>query len=173
MLTRFAFLVVLTVICVVVKSSILHVAAYVTGPLAVVFGALYLWQGRFATKVTGRGIEAHGYFNHFVPWQEVRDIEVRSRSARLAVIPDATTLLYPGGIDSQTMPAAHDGLGSAGTVAANRGARIASIKLVRADGSKLLLRAPLVSVSAPDPDFDYKAQQLDEICMRSGRGAIS
>jgi hypothetical protein len=167
MLTRFAFLVVLTVICVVVKSSILHVAAYVTGPLAVIFGALYLWQGRFATKVTGRGIEAHGYFNHFVPWQEVRDIEVTGWTAGdLGVNEDYGAQVYAsGGIRGSSL--------RVDRTSPNRMAHIASIKVVRANGRKLRLRAPMVSGWASDSDFDDKARQLHQLCARYARGAIS
>ncbi len=46
-------------------------------PLAACSGLTYLWRGRFRTRVTAEGIEIRGYFNHFVPWEEVRGIEVR------------------------------------------------------------------------------------------------
>ncbi|MGH3305112.1 MAG: hypothetical protein ACRDOK_26280 [Streptosporangiaceae bacterium] len=50
--------------------------------------------------------------------------------------------------------------------------RLASIAVVRADGHKVRLRAPLVSGWAADPDFDDKAMQLEQLCVRYGRGAI-
>ncbi len=171
MLIKFAVAAVVTVLCAISRDSILEVAAYATGAVAVVFGVLYLWQGRFATKVTGRGIEVRGYFDHFVPWEVVRDIEVNSRIPWLAMIPDASARIYPGSIDARVMPEAHDGLGDR-TAPGLRGLRVASINVVRADGSKVRLRAPLFSGSAPDPDFYNKVEQLDQICMRSGRGAI-
>jgi hypothetical protein len=39
----------------------------VSGVIAVCCGVACLWRGRFGTRVTGRGIQARGYFNHFVP----------------------------------------------------------------------------------------------------------
>jgi hypothetical protein len=166
-LNRFVAMVVLTVICVVTRTTTLEVAAYATGALAVIFGAQYLWQGRFATRVTSRGIEAHGYFNHFVPWQDVRDIEVTSWSAG--------RLTADEGYGTQTYASAS--VYGAGVrvrrASPNRMSHIASIKVVRANGSKLRLHAPVVSGWASDPDFDDKARQLDQLCARYGRGAIS
>jgi hypothetical protein len=167
MLNRFAAMVVLTVLCIVTRNPTLEVAAYATGALGLIFAGLYLWQGRFATRVTSRGIEAHGYFNHFVPWHDVRDIEVTSWSAgRLAADEDyggrtyASASVYGAGVRVRRS-------------SPNRMAHIASIKVVRANGTKLRLRAPVVSGWASDPDFDDKARQLDQLCARYGRGAIS
>jgi hypothetical protein len=167
MLTRFAFMVVLTVICIVSGLKSLEFVAYPAGALAVIFGVMYLWQGRFVTRVTSRGIEARGYFNHFVPWHEVRDIEVDSWSAgRLAADEDYGSQMYAS--------ASSWGRGVRMSRASpNRMGRIASIKVVRANGSKLLLRAPLVSGWASDPDFDDKAKQLQQLSARYGRSAIS
>jgi hypothetical protein len=165
MLWRFVTCLVLTVICAVTPFPLLHAAAYATGPLAVIFGGLYLWQGRFVTRVTGRGIEVHGYFNHFVPWPEVRGIEVvRWSAGMLADNQDYGGQVYAG--SNLRGPVLH-----VQRTSPNRMARIASIKLVRTHGRKLRLRAPLVSGWASDPDFEDKARQLDGLCKEHVIGA--
>jgi hypothetical protein len=167
MLTRFVVLAILTVICVVSRADpTVAAAAYATGPLAVIFGVLYLWQGRFATKVTGRGIAAHGYFNHFVPWHEVRCIEVNGWTAgRLADNQDYGGQMYAGGsIRGSSVRMAR--------TSPNRMGKLDSIKVVRTNGRKLRLRAPLVSGWASDPDFTDKAKQLEQLCARYARGAL-
>jgi hypothetical protein len=165
MLARFAVAAVLTVICVVSRNAALEAAAYATGALAVIFGILYLWQGRFATRVTGCGIEVHGYFSHFVPWEAVRDIEVTSFGSDLAVGQDYGSQMYASGtIRGQGVRMVR--------TSPNRMAVLAAIKLVRADGRKLRLRAPLVSGWASDPDFADKAKQLEQLCVKYGRGAL-
>jgi hypothetical protein len=167
MLTRFVVLVLLTAICVAVRTPILHVVAYVTGPLAAIFGVLYLWQGRFATRVTGRGIEVRGYFNHFLPWDEVRDIEVSGWTAGdLGVDQDYGGQVYASGsVRGSSLRVSR--------ISPNRMAHLAWIKVVRANGRKLRLRAPIVSGWASDSDFDDKASQLHQLCARYARGAIS
>jgi hypothetical protein len=75
-LLRFVAAAAATVVCIVTPLAFLDTGAAIFGALAVYLGVSYVWRGRFRTRVTGRGIEARGYFNHFVPWDEVRDIEV-------------------------------------------------------------------------------------------------
>ncbi len=163
MLNRFAVLAVLSILFAISGVAGLEVLAYVTGPVAAIFGVLYLWQGRFATKVTSRGIEMHGYLNHFVPWDDVRDIEViRFGGGRLRVDQDLGRQVY-----GSRLPG-----GRARRVSPNGMAHLASIKLVRANGRKLRLRAPVVTGWAFDPDFSDKARQLDQLCSLHGRGAI-
>jgi hypothetical protein len=165
--THFLLMAALTVVCVVTRLQVLDGAAVVTGALAVYFGVSYLWRGRFRTRVTSRGIEVHGYFNHFVPWEQVRDVEVtefgpdRVQLGEGADAPHYTRLRLTG--------ASLSSIGSPG----GGMSRLATISVVRADGSKLLLRAPLVSAWAADPEFDRKAWELDQVCMQYGRGAIA
>jgi hypothetical protein len=116
--------------------------------------------------VTSRGIEVHGYFNHFVPWDQVRDIEVTAfGSDRMGLQEDFGSSEYARvnfrGLARDRLPAVGSGM-----------SRLASISVVRADGHKVMLRAPLVSGWAADPEFDDKARQLEQLCARYGRGAI-
>jgi hypothetical protein len=166
-LMRFAATVALTVVCIVTPLAFLDAGAAIFSALAVYFGVSYLWRGRFRTLVTSRGIQVRGYFNHFVPWEQVRDIEVTALGSDRAGLDD----------DFGTAEFARFGRGGSRVVAhRNTGrniSRLASIAVVKADGHKVLLRAPVVSGWAADPDFDDKARQLHELCVRYGRGAIA
>ncbi len=166
-LMRFAAMVALAVVCIVTPLAALDAGAAIFSALAVYFGVSYLWRGRFRTRVTSRGIEVRGYFTHFVPWAQVRDIEVSSLGSDRAAIDDEI-----GGSEFARMGIG----GSRVVVSPSTGrniSRLASIAVVKADGHKILLRAPLVSGWAADPDFDDKARQLHELCIRYGRGGIA
>jgi hypothetical protein len=164
---RFAGMVALAVICIVTPLTALDAGAAIFSALAVYFGVTYVWRGRFRTSVTSRGIEVHGYFNHLVPWEQVRDIEVTALGSDRAGVDD----------NFGTAEFARFGRGGSRVVASpNTGrniSRLASIAVVKADGHKVRLRAPLVSGWAADPDFDDKARRLHELCIRYGRGAIA
>jgi hypothetical protein len=130
--------------------------ALISGVFAVYHGAAYIWRGRFRTRLTSEGVEICGYFNHFVPWRDVQGFEV-------------------GGYgDSRPLNAGYDvrvavaGRGSyrrsPGRIAnTGRRARLGTVHLVRTSGRRMLLRAPLVTGWAPDPYFDQKARQLQEL----------
>jgi hypothetical protein len=166
---KFGAMVVLTVVCIVTPLAFLDAGAAIFSALAVYFGVTYLWRGRFRTRVTSRGIEVHGYLNHVVAWDQVRDIEVTgfgSGQTRLDEDFNAPQYTHMSG----------NLLGSSRAIlpAAGRGmSRLASIALIRADGHKVRLRAPVVSGWADDPDFDEKARQLEELCIQHGRGGIA
>jgi hypothetical protein len=166
-LMRFVGMAALTVICIVTSLAFLDVGAAIFGALAVYFGVSYVWRGRFRTRVTSRGIEARGYFNHFVPWDEVRDIEVNALGSDRVGVDD----------NFGTAEIARFGRGGSRVVASpitgRNISRLAGIAVVKADGQKVLLRAPLVSGWAADPEFDDKARQLHQLCIQYGRGAIA
>jgi hypothetical protein len=166
-LMRFLGMVALTVICIVTPLAFLDAGAAIFGALAVYFGVSYVWRGRFRTRVTSRGIEVRGYFNHFVPWEQVRDIEVTALGSDRVGLDDnfgttQSARMGRGGSRVVTRP-----------ITGRQISRLASIAVVKADGHRVLLHAPLVSGWAADPDFDDKARQLHELCVRYGRGAIA
>lgn len=166
-LVRFCVTAALTVIFAVTGLPILDGAAAITGALAGYFGLSFLWRGRFRTRVTSRGVEVRGYFNHLVPWEQVRDIEVSGFG------PDQMPLDESFDTQQYTRMRVR-GAGVANARSPGSGmSRLASISVVRADGHKVRLRAPLVSGWAADPDFDDKARQLELLCVQYGRGAIS
>jgi hypothetical protein len=166
-LPKFVVMAVLAVVCALTPLTVLDAGVAVFGALAVYFGVSYVWRGRFRTRVTSRGIEVRGYFNHFVPWEQVRDIEVTGfGSDRMGLDPDFSD-------SAPYVSASIRGLARASLPAkGSEMSRLASIAVVRADGHKVRLRAPLVSGWAPDPDFEDKARQLEQLCVRYGRGAI-
>ncbi len=165
--THFLFMAALTAGCVVTRLPVLGGAAVLTGALALFFGVSYVWRCRFRTRVTSRGIEIRGYFNHFVPWELVRDVEVTESGPDRVQLGDG-----PEGPQYTRLRLTGASVASIGSLSGSV-SRLASISVVRANGSKLLLRAPLVSGWAADPEFDRKAWQLDQLCVRCGRGAIA
>ncbi len=144
-LGRFVLTVVLTAIC-AIDWKLLGFIGWAAGSLAVIFGVIYLWQGRFGTRVTGRGIEIRGYFNHFLPWRDVSDIEVAGYGpANMPLDANYRTMRYVRG-NFRTGAMVVRGRGSS-----DRMARLATIKVVRTNGSKLTLRAPRVTGWPPTP----------------------
>ncbi len=54
--------------------------AVACGAGALLCAAMYAWMGRFRTRLSAEGIEARGYFNHFVPWTSVTGLDVAGLS---------------------------------------------------------------------------------------------
>jgi len=162
---RFVTMVALTIVCIITPLTVLDPAAAIFSALALYFAVMYLWRGRFRTRVTSRGIEVRGYFNHFVPWDQVRDIEVSTLPGASGPEENfGSSAVAQLGIGLRSVPAPNPGRNIS---------RLAGLSVVKADGHKVLLRAPVVSGWAADPDFDDKARQLHELCVRYGRGAIA
>lgn len=143
--------------------------ALVTWPVAAVFGAaallqavLYLWRGRFRTRLSAGGIEARGYVDHFVPWPEVTGIDVGG-----AAMPDSEPAAIAGTPwDSPVRsPLSRVTYGSEGGYQA----RLATVRVSRRHGHSLLLRAPLVTSWQDDPQFDDKVRLLRQQWRDSGQ----
>jgi hypothetical protein len=132
--------------------ALLLLVGSVSGVIAVFCGVAYLWRGRFCTRVNGLGIEAKGYFNHFVPWSEVSRIEIGG----YANTGGDRIRITRSGFTASTI-----GMGMASR--SGKMARLDTVRVVRANGRKLTLTAPLVTGWAPDPAFADKAQQLQEL----------
>jgi hypothetical protein len=66
-------------------------ATAVFGAAALTQGTLYIWQGRFRTRLSPGGIDAQGYFGHFIPWSEVTGLDIGGFAA-----PDADTPAITG-----------------------------------------------------------------------------
>jgi hypothetical protein len=132
------------------------VASYVLGPIAIYNGVVYIWRGRFRTRLTAEGIEIRGYFNHFVPWRQVDGFE---ESGYGASQPLGTDYNVPVGTQARSFRRV--GGGSGGTI--GRRARLGTVRVVRSGGRRLLLRAPLVTSWAPDPYFEQKVRELRQL----------
>jgi hypothetical protein len=125
------------------------------GGLALYHGLAFCWRRRFRTKITARGLLIRGYFNHFVPWDNVKSFEVGGYGDSRRLDDDL----------SVRMVSPYGAYQRAGGRAANMGrrARLGTVHVVRVHGHKMLLRAPLVTSWAPDPYFDEKTHQLQEL----------
>jgi hypothetical protein len=129
----------------------------IAGAVAVCNGVAYLWRGRFRTTVTGRGIEVRGYFNHFVPWDQVRGIEIGGYGSPHMRLDD--TFRSPVRVSRRYSYGGSNARSMSGKMA-----RLATLKIIRTNGRKLLLRAPIVTGWASDPYFNDKAKQLQQLC---------
>jgi hypothetical protein len=125
------------------------------GALALYNGAAYWWRQRFRTRLTAQGILIRGYFNHFVPWDNIKSFEVGGYGESRPLDDDL----------SVTRVSRYGSYQRAGGRAGNTGrrARLATVHVVRVRGRKMLLRAPLVTSWAPDPYFEQKTSQLQEL----------
>jgi hypothetical protein len=104
---------------------------------------LYLWRARFRTRLTPRGMELRGYFNKFVPWDSIRDIQVLSYDT----------------VDDVPV-AGWSGRPVAGKAGSNR--NLVAVRVYRQHRPRLQLRVPLVTGTQEDPEFDHKVQQIKE-----------
>jgi hypothetical protein len=152
-------------------------AAFVA--LALGYAVRYVWVGRFRTRLSAEGIEIHGYFDHFVPWRDVTGLDVAGFS-----LPASTRLpAEPYQTGSGAVTAGYDsvrpGAGQlqwqwnmAGQAESTSGyrARLATVRVARAHGHHLLLRAPLVTSWQSDPRFGDKVQTIHQWWQAYGSG---
>jgi hypothetical protein len=147
-----------------VRGAALIATGWVITPFAVVNLSAYLWRGRFSTRLTSEGIVARGYFTHFVPWREVGYLEVHGLHVPMPLGEN----FRPGHLRhlasqeygrSDMVPARVTCRASAW----GQRSRLATVTVVRADGSKLLLRAPLVTDWAADHLFAEKAAEISTL----------
>jgi hypothetical protein len=127
---------------------------------------LYLWRGRFRTRLSAQGIEARGYFDHFVPWSDVTGIDVGAAS-----VPDAEPAPIVGTPwDSPAeQPLSRVVFKSEGGYRA----RLATVRLSRRGRRSLLLRAPLVTSWQDDPQFEDKARLIEQWWRAYGQGSVA
>jgi hypothetical protein len=133
------------------------------GAVALYNGVAYCWRRRFRTRLTARGILIRGYFNHFVPWNNVKSFEVGGYGESRPLDDDLPVTLVSRYGSYQRAG------GRGGTIGPR--ARLGTVHVVRAHGRKMLLRAPLVTSWAPDPYFDEKTDQLQQLRGRYGTRA--
>lgn len=140
--------------------SVFIIATTGFGALALYHGVAYCWRRRFRTKLTTQGLLIRGYFNHFVPWDNIKSFEVGGygESRRLD---DYLSVRLVSAYGSYRRSAGRSGR-------TGRRARLGTVHVIRVRGRKMLLRAPLVTSWAPDPYFDQKTRQLQELCGQEG-----
>jgi len=138
-------------------------ATVLLGAAALTQGTLYLWQGRFRTRLSATGIDVHGYFGHFIPWSEVTGLDIGGFT-----VPDAEAAAITGTPWNSpvTQPLSRATFNSE---AGYRG-KLATIRVARRNGRSVLLRAPLVTSWQDDPGFDDKARVIRKWWHDYGQG---
>jgi Bacterial PH domain len=114
-------------------------------PLAYAAGSLAVCASRshVRTRLTAQGIEIRRYRRKLVPWQAIKNIETTS-SDHVADVPVANARL-------RTQSPHGRGPGT-----------VAAVRIVRTNGHRIHLPAPLVTSSQADPDFDDKVRLIKE-----------
>jgi len=144
-----------------------------TWAVAAVFGAgtlcqgiLYVWQGRFRTRLSARGIEARGYFDHFIPWSDV----IRIDAGQVSAADSAAAPITGAPWDS---PAAQP---LSRVVRRSEGgyrARLAAVRVTERGGRSLLLRVPVVTSWQDDPQFQDKTRLIEQWWQRYSQGSAA
>lgn len=139
----------------------------VFSPVAIYNGVAFIWRRRFRTRLTTQGVEIRGYFNHFVPWSEVRGFEVGGYGESQPL-----NRGYDGALVAGPLGGALTARRSGPAPKFGRRARLGTVHLVRTSGRRMVLRAPLVTSWAIDPYFDQKTRQMQEQCNQYGTRPI-
>ncbi len=137
---------------------------------AVYNGAMYIWRARFRTRVTAQGIEIHGYFNHFVPWRDVKAVHEEGYGDSQPLDAGYDVRSAWSGLGSRSSPYRRGG-GAMGSTTGRR-ARLGVIRIARYRGKGVMLRAPLVTAWAPDPQFSDKLRQIQTLSAQYGTRPI-
>jgi hypothetical protein len=134
------------------------------GAAALTQGTLYLWQGRFGTRLSAAGIEAHGYFGHFIPWSEVASLDIGGYT-----VPDADAAAITG--TPWNSPVEQPLSRATFNFEGGYRGKLATIRVVRRNGRSVLLRAPLVTSWQDDPGFDDKTRVIRQWWHDYGQGS--
>jgi hypothetical protein len=168
LLRRAGILLVLTVIVAFlaglgVAPQLPLAAAAVLGAAALAQGGLYLWQGRFQTRLSAQGIDARGYFGHFIPWSEVTGLDVGGFATPDGPTPAITGAPWNSPVEQPLSRAMFTSEGGYRR-------KLATIRVARRNGRSVLLRAPVVTSWQDDPDFDDKARAIRQWWHDYGQG---
>jgi hypothetical protein len=139
--------------------ALLWGVAAVFGALALCYAARYMWVGRFRTRLSPQGIEIRGYFDHFVPWSDVTGVEATGFEATGLILSGSTRGIYAATeVDPSGQPQLGEQLASRGDSGLR--SKLATVRVARAHGHQLLLRAPLVTAWQGDPEFVDKVHTI-------------
>jgi hypothetical protein len=175
---------VLAVLAVLLASAgiAVDVALGLAAAFAVValgYAARYLWTGRFRTRLTTEGIEIRGYFDHFVPWRDVAGLDVAGSSLPQRARLRAEPYLAESGAVTTGYDTVRPGAGqlqwqwqmvSQADSTSGYRAKLATVRVARARGHPLLLRAPLVTAWQSDPQFGAKVRTIHQWWQACGPG---
>jgi hypothetical protein len=141
-------------------------AAAVFGAATVYQATLYVWQGRFRTRLSAQGIEARGYFDHFIPWSDVIRIDAGRVTAAGA---QARPISGTPWDSPASQPLSRVAQRSEGGYRA----RLAAVRVTKRSGRSLLLRAPLVTSWQDDSQFQDKARLIEQWWQRYSQGSAA
>jgi hypothetical protein len=139
-------------------------ATVLFGAVTVTQGTLYIWQGRFRTRLSATGIEAHGYVGHFIPWSEVTSLDIGGFT-----VPDAGAAAITG--TPWNSPVVQPMSRATFNFEGGYRGKLATIRVGRRNGRSVLLRAPLVTSWEDDPGFDDKARVIGQWWHDYGQGS--
>jgi hypothetical protein len=142
--------------------------ASVIAAVGLCYAVRYVWVGRFRTRLSPQGIEIRGYFGHFVPWSDVTGVEVTTPEATGEVLHSGTRGVRATEVDPSGQPQLVDQLAGQGDSGFR--AKLATVRVARAHGHRLLLRAPLVTAWQGDPEFQDKVQTIRQWWQTYGQG---
>jgi hypothetical protein len=125
--------------------------------------ALYLWRGRFRTRLSPRGIEARGYFDHFIPWSDVTGVQVQEASPGPAEVSAIMGTPWDSPAAQPLSRVRHDSQGG-------YRAKLATVRVTRRGRRAVTLRVPLVTAWQDDPDFEDKARLVAQWWRAYGPG---
>lgn len=138
----------------------MYVIGGLFGAFAAMCGVAYVWRGRFRTVLTPRGIRSRGYFSRFVPWSAIAGFQVRSHGPARTLEDDGRAGSFSvsrGGARGQVI------------VSDRRQPRVrVVVQVVRVNGHRLTLPAPVVTGWSSDCDFDDKVRLMQEWQHRYG-----
>jgi hypothetical protein len=183
LITRGAAALVLAGLAAAIASGIAVDAAWgfaaAFGAVALCYAVRYAWASRFRTRLSAEGIEARGYFNHFVRWPDVTGIEATGFN-----LPDqrrlpAAPYMGESGAVSPSYDTVRPGAGQLRwqwqmanpEPTAGYRSKLATVRVARSGRRRLLLRAPLVTAWSGDPEFGDKVQLIHRWWQAYGKGA--
>jgi hypothetical protein len=135
----------------VVLGPPMYVLAGLCGLFAVESGVVYVWRGRFRTVLAADGIHIRGYFNHFVPWSAIAGFTVGSREASQS-LEGGSNEEYPTWVRGREITMRRSGPVSL---------RL-TVQVVRTNGRRVAMRAPVVTGWQGDAEFDDKVRLMEQ-----------
>lgn len=119
-----------------------YLAAFPAAAAITWFGA-YVLQRRLRSRLTATRIEIRRLRTRFIPWAEIRDIQVLTWKtvAEVPVLGNRATGRYS-------------------TRSGGGGRKVAAVRVQRVNGRWLELGMPVAKENAPDPDFMSKANVI-------------
>jgi hypothetical protein len=123
-----------------------HTAAYgamFPAAVAVAWFAAYAVQRRLRSRITATGIESRRLRTRYIPWAQIRDIQV----VTLKTVAEVPVL-------------GNRAAGRYGSRSGRGSRKVAAVRVQRTSGRWLELAMPIAKENAPDPDFTTKAEVI-------------